>query len=272
MPDESLHRDENKELITKIINLINQSELQKALEEIQIIKSNNESIEINLKLDNLKSQILNLLGDFKIAAELAKNSYQTAESNKLTELMVSSSIELSNALWRIGDANSSLKVVNNAMTLIKSASDNKALLKFIPLLLNHKGAAYLIKNDYDMALKYLEESLELRKNSPDSKDEAMTMNTLGVIYMNKGDIDKALEYYTKSYDILEKLEDLQSLPTVINNIGIIFRQKGKFTEAMEYYKRSLELREKLGNKQNIAHSLNNIGNLYWSMGKWLQNY
>jgi tetratricopeptide (TPR) repeat protein len=98
-------------------------------------------------------------------------------------------------------------------------------------------------------------------------------------FLLRGEYDEALKKYKQSMEIDEKIGDQVGIAAALNNIAIILVNKGEYDEALEKYKQSIDInkilgdqrsianKEKLGDRRGIAYTLAQIGLLYSHMRK-----
>jgi len=126
------------------------------------------------------------------------------------------------------------------------------------------GNVYSSKGDYDLALKYYEQSLEIQKALFGDRhpDVATSLNNIGFVYSKKGDYDLALKYYEQWLEIRKALfgDRHPDVASSLNKIGNVYSDKGDYDLALKYYEQSLEIRKALfGDRHpDVASSLNNI--------------
>ena len=104
------------------------------------------------------------------------------------------------------------------------------------------GTAYLQKENYINAKKYLNIALSI------NKDNFHTLSNLGILYKNKGDFNKAISFFKKSINLNPKFEHNY------NNIANCFIELNKFNDALENYNKAIALNslpDFLFNKANL---------------------
>ncbi len=128
--------------------------------------------------------------------------------------------------------------------------------------LNILGIIYKSQGEFDVALNYLKQSLEIRKELGNKSGITEALNNLGVIYFDQGEFAEAIDHYTRSLKISEEISDQPMVAKTLNNIGNIHAAQENLEKAIEYHLRSLEIGESLNNVAIIAPSFNNLGNAY----------
>jgi tetratricopeptide (TPR) repeat protein/class 3 adenylate cyclase len=141
--------------------------------------------------------------------------------------------------------------------------------------LGNIGWIYNKQSDYEKAMMYYTQSLQIKEELGNKKGIASSLNNIGLIYYEQGDYSKAMAHYTQSLQIKEELGDKTGIASSLNNIGLIYYEQGDYSKAIGYYTQSLKIEEILGNKNGSASSFNNIGLIYYEQGdyaKAMANY
>jgi tetratricopeptide (TPR) repeat protein/serine phosphatase RsbU (regulator of sigma subunit) len=149
----------------------------------------------------------------------------------------------------------------------------KELKKNMAAALNTQGVSFALRSDYDKAIIYYTQSLNIQEEIGDKSGIANALNNIGIIYKRQGDYDTAIEYYTKSLKIRKESDLLDEQPggkkqiaKTLNNIGHIYKRKGDYAKAIDYYAQSLSIREEIGDKKGIASAIGAIGLIYKHQG------
>ena len=117
-------------------------------------------------------------------------------------------------------------------------------------------------NQYDLALRYLDESVKLRKGDTMSTDWSHYLGNLGYILKGNGELDKALDAYQRSLTIHRKLELKRDIAINLLNIGSLYFDQGKYNLALSNYQESLEVAEAIPNKRSMIDARHGIANVY----------
>ena len=126
------------------------------------------------------------------------------------------------------------------------------------------------KDQYEKAEEYVLKSLAIREQLKDQRNIAGCYSALGVIHRSKGNYYLAKSYQLKALEIREELKDSAEISGSLNSLGSVYFEMGDFPKSLEYYVKSLRLAEKLKNKTEIAANYNNIANIYKSQGNALK--
>ncbi|HET6243530.1 MAG TPA: tetratricopeptide repeat protein, partial [Bacteroidia bacterium] len=152
-------------------------------------------------------------------------------------------------------------------------------------LMNDISSKLINIRDYENALKYADDAINLaKKSSSFAKGEtqrglqngiALSLHNIGVVYYYQGNYPEALKNYLASLKIREEFGDKIGIAGSLGNIGLIYFYQGNYPEALKNHLASLKICEEFGDKKGIANSLNNIGLIYYNKGNYpeaLKNY
>lgn len=242
---------------------------------ICILSSSNIFADKQIKIDSLKNVLETVEGEKKVQvliklSELNLLNFPAVaveyakQALNLAKLIKYETGELE-ALAKAGVSNHYLGNYEKALKYYNQLLDiyrKKGDKKYIAGYLNNIGACYYKLGNYDKALENYHESLKIREELEDKKGIASSLNNIGNIYDDLSKYNKALEYYSRSLTIKERLNDKKGMESTLNNIGIIYNKLGKYDKALDYHHRSLKIKNEIGNKKGIAIALYNIGKVY----------
>ena len=128
--------------------------------------------------------------------------------------------------------------------------------------------------EHDIALKYKDRTLKIRRKFDDKKNLAKTINLIGVVYQNKGDFTQALSYFEESLKLRKEVykvsglkEDEVLLARNYNNIALHYYHIGEYEKSKEFHQLAIMIKEKYDDYDDRAFSYNNIGALFDAMSK-----
>ena len=136
------------------------------------------------------------------------------------------------------------------------------LKKEMSLALNAQGIALTKSKDYPKALNYLQQSLRIGEEIPDSELIAKGLYNIGYCYMRQYDYFNAIDYTKRSIIVYEKLEDMVEVADNLYTVAVLYRRQGKYLDAIDHYQKSLLIYEELKNKNGVRKNLNSIGLVY----------
>jgi tetratricopeptide (TPR) repeat protein len=133
---------------------------------------------------------------------------------------------------------------------------------------NNLGLILKLYGRYDMALRYYEKSLAVKKEKGNIQGEGATLNNMATTAYARGDYGKALEYLQQSLKIQQQIGDRKGEGTTLNNISQIYAARGEYEKALEYLQQSLKIRQQIGDRSGEGTTLNNISQIYSARGDY----
>ncbi|NMM49085.1 tetratricopeptide repeat-containing sensor histidine kinase [Marinigracilibium pacificum] len=116
--------------------------------------------------------------------------------------------------------------------------------------------------NYDSALYYDFQALEIAKNLNDTEWEAKVINDIALVYKKKGSFKLSLEYSKKALSVAQESGNQFQIRSYLNNLANLYRRFGDFESSLEYHFKALVLMEELNDSSGMAISNNNIGLVY----------
>ncbi|MCX2742476.1 tetratricopeptide repeat-containing sensor histidine kinase [Mangrovivirga sp. M17] len=130
----------------------------------------------------------------------------------------------------------------------------------IPLLYD---LAYKYWNiDYDSALYYDFQALEIAENLKSDIWIAKLYNDIALVYKRKGSFKNALEYSNLAYEKALENGDNYQVRSYLSNLANIYRRFGDYEKSLEINFKALLMMENLNDSSGIAISYGNIGLVY----------
>lgn len=128
------------------------------------------------------------------------------------------------------------KMFADALAIVESDLANNMLAA---LTYNNLAMICQEKEEWDLALKYYEKSLEIGISNygPYHPDCANTYNNIGMIYLAKGDYKTAVEYFQKDEKITEKVFGPSHIKTqkIYRQLFFLFLQMHDHLSALKYH-------------------------------------
>ncbi|NQZ78543.1 MAG: sensor histidine kinase [Ekhidna sp.] len=136
------------------------------------------------------------------------------------------------------------------------------------LSLSKLGVSYQVQGQYDSALFFLNQSLEIWHDVNDSAEIANVTNNIGIVYDEKGIDDLAIANYAASLRIFEALNHELGMAKVYNNLGIIYKKNKQFDLVAINYLKALRIYENVGHTFGQAATRGNLGSVYLELKKY----
>ncbi|KAA3618874.1 MAG: hypothetical protein DWQ05_05765 [Calditrichaeota bacterium] len=122
--------------------------------------------------------------------------------------------------------------------------------------------------NYDLALEYLQQCLDILENHPIENSLSRVYNSLGIIYMQKGEYDIALKNFEETKKVVDHHFGEYDRAHALTNIGIINSIRGNYETAIDQYKKAIAIYDELDESLGKARALHNIGMAYSDIENW----
>jgi tetratricopeptide (TPR) repeat protein len=162
---------------------------------------------------------------------------QYADSAYSSALLVSDSLGMVKslrckgiALRRLNELDSSISVGEKALNI---ASRNGYTTEYVKVL-NGLSLNYIYKANYDKALDFAFQSLQLREKDGDPEKISICLNNIGLIYYKIKNYNKSLEYYLRCLKIKREISDKWDLVILLSNISLAYTYSCNYRDGMSY--------------------------------------
>jgi len=112
--------------------------------------------------------------------------------------------------------------------------------KYMKMLLNSLGAAYVFRGSYSKSLECNLESLDLRRVDNFPHEAHIPLQHIGLIYYKIGDPHLSLKYFLEASDLLSK-HNLQPDEILLSNIAFCFIEMQEYDSALRYFEKALSV-------------------------------
>ncbi|MCH2048623.1 MAG: tetratricopeptide repeat protein, partial [Trichodesmium sp. ALOHA_ZT_67] len=130
------------------------------------------------------------------------------------------------------------------------------------------GNVYSAKGEYDKAIEYHQQHLQIAREIGDRSGEGDALMGLGNVYYSQGEYDKAMEYYQQFLQIAREIGDRSGEGRALGNLGVVYDSQGEYDKAMEYDQQHLQIAREIGNRSGEASALRGLGSVYYSQGEY----
>lgn len=134
------------------------------------------------------------------------------------------------------------------------------------------GINLSVDSDYDAALEVYNKGLSCE---PSHKIRSELLRSIGLVYTYMTEYDKALDYDMQALQLAEKVGDRKGVAAILSNIGIVYYDLQDYRKATTYYERARKINEQMGNRVYLSNNLGNLGNSFMSLKEYdkaVQNY
>ncbi|MEV6551526.1 BTAD domain-containing putative transcriptional regulator [Streptomyces sp. NPDC051597] len=129
-------------------------------------------------------------------------------------------------------------------------------------ILSNLGLAHLELRQFDRALSYLDEALDLRRAIEDRSGEGATLGSIALALARQNRHTEAADYYHQSIAIHRTLGDRFNEAIELNNLADTYRNLREFPDAIAYAERSLALSREIGDLYVEGLALSTIGDAH----------
>lgn len=126
-----------------------------------------------------------------------------------------------------------LRHAEEAITLLKSNLDRSDSL-MMESLARHLNVAALYQEGEEVFKNY-EEGLAVAREVGNYQMQAFILNNMGFNFLVKGEYDKAIPYHLEALDVSLSAAIKGLVSNSFNNLSVCYRSKGMHKEALDYY-------------------------------------
>ncbi|MEH1805812.1 tetratricopeptide repeat protein [Nostoc sp.] len=137
-------------------------------------------------------------------------------------------------------------------------------------VLNELGNASQCLGQYEQAINYHQQSLEIKKKIGDRNGEVDSLGNLGNCYNSLTDYPRAINYYEQSWLIAKEINDRNGESNSLNNLGNAYTSLEDYSNGIDHYEQSLLIKMELGDRNGESNCLNNLGVVYRILEQYQQ--
>jgi tetratricopeptide (TPR) repeat protein len=196
--------------------------------------NNNNSQDISKLIDNLVEQYPNPF-DFINEINFMLDSANIGINRKLDSLYT-----IGTYLYSKYKFNHAISILENLVSIIDSSSlSSSSSLDYKVLQLKMNSLIYLglaahALGNYQQAIDYHNQSLDIAKRIGDVAAEGTCYGNLGLAAHALGNYQQAIDYYNQSLDIAKRSGDVSREGTCYGNLGAAADALGNYQQAIDY--------------------------------------
>ncbi|NEP25621.1 MAG: tetratricopeptide repeat protein [Moorea sp. SIO3I6] len=130
------------------------------------------------------------------------------------------------------------------------------------------GVSYRLSENYKLAVDCQLKDLAIRQQLDDTPERALAYSLLGRIYEAWGKYDQAIAYYQQSLEIYDQLDKQKDVAIQWYNLADCYRESGRYQEAVDCQIQDLAISQQLYHQQWIALAYYHLGRIYQGWGKY----
>ncbi len=100
--------------------------------------------------------------------------------------------------------------------------------------------------------------------------DSICLNGLGLAYYSLGEYDKAINYHQQSLQIAIEIGDRYGEGNALGSLGNAYLSLGEYDKAIKYHQQHLQIARQIGNRYGEGNALGSLGNIYYSLGDYRQ--
>lgn len=176
----------------------------------------------------------------------------TAQGEKRIEILLLLCDELSYV-----DADSARNFGLQASSLIEDKTSVQYAQALYQIAITHQ-----VQSNYNEALRYDAEALQIFKALNDDLKEADILNNIGLIYDEQGMYKEAIDYYRQAYQIYKQSNKDEKMAVVALNLGVVFKGISDYENSLVNYKNAQSIFSILDNQYGVAVCNVNMGSVF----------
>jgi two-component system, NarL family, sensor kinase len=149
-----------------------------------------------------------------------------------------------------------------AIERFEKQQNELALLRYYNIV----GNSFFLQSDYNKALEYFFQTLQLSIKFNIGNQIAMANNNIGTIYATLGYHTDALGYMLKAKSLHEQGQDSVPYANTLNNIAVIYLNVEAFETAKNYFDRVYDIYQKTDHQTGVASVSSNFISYFQKVG------
>lgn len=134
--------------------------------------------------------------------------------------------------------------------------------------LSNIGSVYAEMGQYDKALQYQQQALDMFQPANEQADIASVYHNIGYIYSEQHNYAAAIKAFEQAIDIRETLGDRFGVAETRNNLGLTLSDQQKHKEALDVLFSALPVLRELNTRKPLAGTYDSIGTVYTRLGDY----
>jgi serine phosphatase RsbU (regulator of sigma subunit)/Tfp pilus assembly protein PilF len=135
----------------------------------------------------------------------------------------------------------------------------------IGLTLVNLGELYMETGKYDSALHYFDRSLSVISGNI---DRAISLNYMASIYAEEGDYEKAMAYHRDALEMAQNQHAQMEVTKVLLGLGTTSEKQGKSNQAIDYFLQARNKASELGLNEELSDAYMGLSTSYASLGDY----
>lgn len=160
------------------------------------------------------------------------------------------------------------EALNIFLSVVNECGEEDALAHQKAEALRWVGHIQVMKNNWDEASQYYQQSLSCSLEHNDREGEAHARNALGYFFFEKGKFQDASLEWHNAIELAEKLDIPKLMASFYTNLGTLSVVQGEWEKALAYYGESIPRFEQVGQQRSLAETYHNMAMTYADVERW----
>jgi tetratricopeptide (TPR) repeat protein len=132
---------------------------------------------------------------------------------------------------------------------------------------NKLGNAYESLGQYQQAINFHQQSLEIDREIGDRDGEGGSLCNLGNAYQSLRQYQRAIDFYQQALVVQREVGNRQFEANSLGGLGNAYKSLGQYQQAINFHQQSLEIDREIGDRDGEALSRWKLGHIYQQQGK-----
>jgi hypothetical protein len=201
------------------------------------------------------------------ALEIIKEAYVIAEHSADSAKIIRSA-RLLGQIYNHAGLN---KEAENILAHVLPTARRLSPKENYPVFLTNLGYACMLQAKYDKAQDYNLEALKVWQNLKDDNWIAVTLHNMGLLHYKLKDNNKALRYFNETLELKKRINDPLDVDRLLINISLCHSYNHSFTEAKVYADSARSMCILLQCNDEVAEDINfSFGTIYFGTRDFVQ--
>ncbi|NEO99346.1 MAG: ATP-binding protein [Symploca sp. SIO2E9] len=222
------------------------------------------------KYEDIKFRALYYLGKNQFYSDRSQESidfYKQAidvacQSNFLEEEILALS-DLGNIYIKIEAEQSAIIYIKKCLQRFKQLNINKCRSVKSYILMVNLAEIYIRLVDYQSAIKYAQDALQIVIDYTDEYHHLCTLNILGIAHRELKEYNKSLDYFNQALEIAAEIVAPDQEGDILYNLGIAYREIGELKESFDILQNSLRVFNQIGDRDRESKVLLELEKTGW---------
>lgn len=124
--------------------------------------------------------------------------------------------------------------------------------------LQYTSGSFIVTGNYDSALYYNQQALEVAKAMKDSLSIGISLFNIGIAYREKSEFEHAINYCLQGLKIIEPRNSPAYEVQIMDALQLLYYNRSEYDKALMYGRKALALSRKMPDKVQLIKSLANL--------------